>query len=56
MELINKSFQSVLPTEVVFGKNIVKEELANKLKSLSIRSVLLVSDAGLKAQVLSMIS
>lgn len=48
MSIINKSFQSVFPTEIVFGKGVVEKDLANKLKQFNVSKVLLVSDPGLK--------
>ncbi|MFJ5760645.1 iron-containing alcohol dehydrogenase [Neobacillus sp. NPDC093182] len=48
MGLINQKFNSILPTEIVFGKGIVASDLANKLLDLNVQKVLIVSDSGLK--------
>ena len=49
MILSSMQFTSVLPTQIIFGMNVVKNRLAEEIRHLGAKKVLLVTDSGLMA-------
>jgi hypothetical protein len=48
MELINPRFQTILSTEIVYGKGDMEHELVIKLNDLNVKKYFWVSESGLK--------
>lgn len=48
MNLINQQFHLSIPTEIIFGKDVVKEKLPLLLNELKVENILLVCDRELK--------